>query len=140
MTELLPCPFCGPGQSMVDPWFDDVGKRWAVGCGRCGSSSGRSVHAEGSKEAAIASWNRRGYWSPIETAPHAVRVLLGYWYRDEWISEVAEASHGWSRNGVSTLSRHGQAMFWMPLPAPPSNLQEKLAGSPPPSRVQAMGE
>lgn len=57
---LLPCPFCGPGQSMVGPWFDDVGKRWAIGCGRCGSSSGRSVHAEGSKEAAIKSWNTRG--------------------------------------------------------------------------------
>jgi Lar family restriction alleviation protein len=56
---LLPCPFCGPGQSMVDPWFDDVSKRWAVGCGRCGASSGRSIHAEGSKEAAIRSWNTR---------------------------------------------------------------------------------
>lgn len=58
-AELLPCPFCGPGQSMVDPWYDDVSKRWAVGCGRCGSSSGRSIHAEGSKEAAIKSWNTR---------------------------------------------------------------------------------
>lgn len=57
---LLPCPFCGPGQSMVDPWFDDVSKRWAIGCGRCGSSSGRSVHAEGSKDAAIKLWNTRG--------------------------------------------------------------------------------
>lgn len=57
---LLACPFCGPGQSMVDPWFDDVSKRWAIGCGRCGASSGRSIHAEGSKEAAIKSWNTRG--------------------------------------------------------------------------------
>lgn len=59
-TKLLPCPFCGLGNSMVAPWFDDVSKRWAVGCGRCGSSSGRSVHADGSKEAAIKSWNTRG--------------------------------------------------------------------------------
>lgn len=58
-SELLPCPFCGPGQSMVDPWYDDVSKRWAIGCGRCGASSGRSIHAEGSKEAAIKSWNTR---------------------------------------------------------------------------------
>lgn len=57
--ELKPCPFCGPGNSMVDLWFDDVSKRWAVGCGRCGSSSGRSVHAEGSKEKAAAAWNTR---------------------------------------------------------------------------------
>lgn len=57
--RLLSCPFCGPGQSMVDTYFDDMSKRWAVGCGRCGSSSGRSVHAEGSKEAAIKSWNTR---------------------------------------------------------------------------------
>lgn len=58
-TGLLPCPFCGPGQSMVDPWYDDVSKRWAIGCGRCGASSGRSVHAEGSKESAIKAWNTR---------------------------------------------------------------------------------
>lgn len=59
IEELKPCPFCGHGQSIVDPWFDDVSKRWAIGCGRCGASSGRSVHAKGSKEAAIRSWNTR---------------------------------------------------------------------------------
>lgn len=66
-AKLLPCPFCGPGNSMVDPWYDDVSKRWAVGCGRCGSSSGRSVHAEGSKEAAIKSWNMRGLTPEVAT-------------------------------------------------------------------------
>jgi hypothetical protein len=54
---------------MVDPWYDDVSKRWAVGCGRCGASSGRSVHAEGSKEAAIKSWNTRGILDAAQSIP-----------------------------------------------------------------------
>lgn len=67
--ELLACPFCGPGNSMVDPWFDDVSSRWAVGCGRCGASSGRSVHAEGSKEAAIKAWNTRAGFAQTPPTP-----------------------------------------------------------------------
>lgn len=68
--RLLSCPFCGPGNSQVDTWHDDVSKRWRVGCGRCGSSSGASVHREGSKEAAIKSWNTRNGSPPVaETKP-----------------------------------------------------------------------
>jgi len=59
-------------------------------------------------------------WQPIETAPHDTLVLIGYWYRDEWVSEVAKATSGWRRNGVSTMSAHGQATFWQPLPAAPA--------------------
>lgn len=81
-SELLPCPFCGPGQSMVDPWFDDVSKRWTVGCGRCGASSGRSIHAEGSKEAAIKSWNTR---APAQCGVQTEQEPVAYrWkYEDE---------------------------------------------------------
>lgn len=57
--RLLSCPFCGVGRSQVDAYYDDTCKRWRVGCGRCGASSGISIHAEGSKESAIASWNTR---------------------------------------------------------------------------------
>jgi Lar family restriction alleviation protein len=82
---LLPCPFCGPGQSMVDPWYDDVAKRWSIGCGRCGASSGRSVHAEGSKEAAIKAWNTRGVgdvaqatlWPDIKQLHDAIAECIG---------------------------------------------------------------
>lgn len=51
--ELKPCPFCQ--KSMVDPYFDDMNKRWRVGCGRCGASSG--IHVE--KQQAIDAWNTR---------------------------------------------------------------------------------
>lgn len=61
---------------MVDPWFDDVSKRWAIGCGRCGASSGRSIHAEGSKEAAIKSWNTRGLTgTPAQPAPDILQEI-----------------------------------------------------------------
>jgi Lar family restriction alleviation protein len=90
---LLPCPFCGPGQSMVDPWYDDVAKRWSIGCGRCGASSGRSVHAEGSKEAAIKAWNTRGVGDVAQAAPTPVvwRVrYCGQWmyFEDKGNAEI----------------------------------------------------
>jgi Lar family restriction alleviation protein len=57
-AKLLPCPFCGEGNSIVSLWFDDVVKRYRVGCGRCGCSTGTSPRDK--KEApAIAAWNTR---------------------------------------------------------------------------------
>ncbi len=64
-------------------------------------------------------------WQTIETAPHEEQVLLGWWYtppwKDQpprWECETGEASRGWTRNGVSTMSRHGSATHWQPLPPP----------------------
>jgi len=69
--RLLSCPFCGPGQSMVDAYFDDMSKRWRVGCGRCGCSTG--IHPrETGPEPAIAAWNKRGEiaWQTMDTEPN----------------------------------------------------------------------
>jgi hypothetical protein len=63
-------------------------------------------------------------WQPIETAPHEQKVLLGWWYMGEWMCEAAMASHGWRRNGISTMSWHGQATHWQPLPPPPMTTAE----------------
>lgn len=62
-------------------------------------------------------------WRPIETAPHGVVVLLAW--RDsflpQWSYEAGFASHGTRYpNGASSMSFHGQATHWRPLPAPPS--------------------
>lgn len=61
-------------------------------------------------------------WQDIGTAPHEVNVLLAYWdeMMNRWQMEAGMASWGWRRDGVSNMSRHGQATHWMPLPAPPS--------------------
>lgn len=56
--KLLPCPFCGPGQSIVSLWHDDMAQRWRVGCGRCGASSGISPRDK-TEAPAIAAWNNR---------------------------------------------------------------------------------
>ena len=57
-AELLPCPFCGPGESVVECYYDDSAFRYRVGCGRCGASSG--IHPRDKTRApAIAAWNRR---------------------------------------------------------------------------------
>jgi hypothetical protein len=60
-----------------------------------------------------------GEWRLVETAPHATWVLLGWWDEGEWNSATGFASHGWRRGGISTMSRHGQATHWMPLPLGP---------------------
>jgi hypothetical protein len=59
-------------------------------------------------------------WQPIETAPHETYVLLGWWDEGKWNSATGFASHGWRRDGISTMSWHGQATHWMPLPPAPS--------------------
>ena len=58
-------------------------------------------------------------WRPIETAPHETYVLLGWWDDGEWNCQTGMATHGWRRNGVSTMSQHGQATHWQALPAAP---------------------
>lgn len=62
--EPLPCPFCGPGNSIVEAYYDDWSKRYRVGCGRCGASSGISPRAsDDSATVAIARWNTRDGWN-----------------------------------------------------------------------------
>jgi hypothetical protein len=56
--ELLPCPFCGPGESIVEPWYDDLSKCWRIGCGRCGVATGINPRDRSQSGASI-SWNRR---------------------------------------------------------------------------------
>ena len=62
-------------------------------------------------------------WQPIETAPHDTDVLLASpseWTNTGWIIEVGKAS--WGRrydSGASSLSWHGRATHWMPIPKVP---------------------
>jgi|SRR5687768_348673 len=58
-------------------------------------------------------------WRDISTAPHETYVLLGWWDEGKWNCETGLASHGWRRNGVSNMSRHGQATHWRMLPDGP---------------------
>lgn len=56
--ELKPCPHCGPGGSVVSVYFDDSSRRYRVGCGACGCSTG--IHPRDKTPApAIEAWNRR---------------------------------------------------------------------------------
>src|SRR5690606_6201823 len=63
-------------------------------------------------------------WRPIESAPHGERVLLGWtdWRDGQWCMDVGCASHGMRHdNGYSSVSHHGSATVWMPLPAAPGS-------------------
>jgi hypothetical protein len=64
--KLLPCPFCGPGNSCVELYQDDHGY-WTVGCGRCGSHSGRLPGSRpDSRQRIIDGWNRRHSPAPMD--------------------------------------------------------------------------
>lgn len=73
--ELKPCPFCGPGQSVVSLYFDDVARRWRVGCGRCGCSTGISPRDE-TPNPAVFHWNKRAApMFPIELTEELMGIL-----------------------------------------------------------------
>lgn len=62
-------------------------------------------------------------WRPIETAPHGEIVLMAWKdsFLPQWSFEVGFASHGTRYpTGYSSVSQHGQATHWRPLPSPPS--------------------
>lgn len=62
-------------------------------------------------------------WRPIETAPHGEIVLLAWKdsFLPQWSFEVGFASHGTRYpTGYSSVSQHGQATHWRPLPPPPA--------------------
>lgn len=62
-------------------------------------------------------------WRPVEIAPHGRRVLLGWrdWRDGAWCMEVGCASHGRRTEAGSSVSSHGSATDWMPLPEPPED-------------------
>jgi hypothetical protein len=61
-------------------------------------------------------------WQPIESAPHNVKVIL-FWqdWRDGTPCMVIGFAVSGQRfdNGYSSISRHGSATHWRPLPPPP---------------------
>lgn len=63
-----------------------------------------------------------GDWQPIETAPHNKKVILFWedWRDGKPCMEIAPYSTGTRyANGYSSVSYHGSATQWMPLPEPP---------------------
>jgi len=61
-------------------------------------------------------------WRPVSEAPHGHLVLLGWrdWRDGTWCMEVGCASHGRRTEAGSSVSYHGSATDWMPLPEPPA--------------------
>lgn len=55
-ASLLPCPFCGPRNSIVECYEDDYGK-WRVACGACGVHTG--IRPDNNREMVINHWNTR---------------------------------------------------------------------------------
>lgn len=56
IVPLLPCPFCGPGNSIVELVENDYGHR-QIACGRCGLHSG--FRPDKDDTLLIAHWNTR---------------------------------------------------------------------------------
>lgn len=84
-VELLPCPFCGPGQSCVDLYFDDTAYRYRVGCGRCGCSTGISPR-DTTAAPAVTAWNTRAP-TPNSIAEQARRVVAAIIASSPWMRQ-----------------------------------------------------
>jgi hypothetical protein len=73
-------------------------------------------------EAEVARLRAAMDWQLVDTCPHNAIVLLAWHdrYFGVWRYEVGSASTG-SRyeNGYSSISHHGSATHWMPLPTAP---------------------
>lgn len=124
-AELKPCPFCGPGQSVVGLWHDDVSQRWRVGCGRCGCSTGISPRDK-TETPAIKAWNTRApQWLPIESAPKdgaAVLATSSYMTGENgelvaWAAVFDQGRERWAATWDGEPLN--DATHWQPLPAPP---------------------
>jgi Lar family restriction alleviation protein len=78
---LKPCPFCGPGRSVVSAYQDEH-DHWSVGCGACGSHSGvRPPSDPNAREKVIESWNSR----PCEAyAEDQVRAVVAVAHEHGW--------------------------------------------------------
>lgn len=77
-VELMPCPFCGPGASIVTCYSDDYGY-WAVACGACGTRSGKRPSSDPkAAEKVMALWNTR-HTEPIETRRLNWLIQTGCW-------------------------------------------------------------
>ena len=77
MSEIKACPFCGPGNSIVECYQDDYGS-WKVGCGCCGSHSGIRPKSDPEGRAkVIASWNRRPETLRLHAALDLANRTLG---------------------------------------------------------------
>ena len=108
-SALLPCPFCGPGQSIVSLWFDDVSKRWRVGCGRCGCSTGTSPRDK-TQAPAIAAWNTRAAPAP-QGEPVAWMLRSGIHQLD--LTWVPSRTARWLSNGGDV-----RPLYAAPVPQP----------------------
>jgi len=75
VERLEPCPFCGPGNSIVECYQDDYGY-WKVGCGACGSHSGiRPKSDPDGRAKVVAHWNTRPAATEIERLAREVDLL-----------------------------------------------------------------
>lgn len=96
ISELRGCPFCGEGNSIVSLWFDDVAKRWRVGCGRCGCSTGISPR-DTTEAPAITAWNTR---APMELSdgPGRANALAM-----DWLDESERIAKNHDKSGAFVM-------------------------------------
>jgi Lar family restriction alleviation protein len=132
--NLLPCPFCGATDDDLSCDVDEY-RRAYVCCGNCdteGPVIGSSeIGSHAAIEQAIAAWNQRNTWQPIETAPRdgtdfiAYNEFTGpYITAAKSISPIAAPPDGTIRFPMHYW--HGQKgtwfpepTHWQPLPSPP---------------------
>jgi Lar family restriction alleviation protein len=117
---LLPCPFCGATDDDLSCDVDEY-QRAYVCCDNCDTEgpviNSSEIGSHAAIEQAIAAWNQRSAWQPIETAPRDESKVLvwdggkryvAYFWGDSWWS------HGDDGCDFFVYPTH-----WQPLLSPP---------------------
>ena len=117
------CPFCGRTGASTE--IDSgQGSKWesafCVHCGargpdvRTGYDQSPDAHW---RQEAIAAWNRRAGWQPIETAPIGTKILLGWSTHD--LRVVGLFLQGQWVDAMEGSTFQPDPTHWQPLPEPP---------------------
>jgi len=127
--KLVPCPFgC---DRPVQPAFanlmvaetEDMPPQhcWTI-FHECGVTKTTLVVEADTEAAAIAAWNRRSGWRPIEEAPRDGTAIFGCNYEMGHRGMVSFNGHEWEMvNGLTNMPM-GIGFYpthWQPLPTPP---------------------
>ena len=110
-------------ESETQEAFQAIGEEFGVRGGEPRVDGIRRVLTEQRDQIAALLREAGDGWMSIESAPHNVPVLLAWRSGglEAWSFEAGVASHGARYpNGASSMSFHGQATHWRPLPAPPA--------------------
>jgi Lar family restriction alleviation protein len=120
---LAPCPFCGSTDDDLSCDVDEYGRAYVV-CGNCATEGpfvvSHIIGSDAAIEQAIAAWNQRSAWQPIETAPGDGTEIFAWDGKGVKVAWCYEGRWIYDDEMESPYLTHWHPTHWQPLPQPPN--------------------